>query len=166
MAAPTLIYCAGGNRRFAEIAIAAGYRFGSQLPETVYHPLYFADQDWKRPNRAAYMSALAQHRPNMASVLDWEHEGQLNEVLDWAEEAAQYVERVMIIPKVVGGIGRIPHAVNGCPVILGYSVPTRFGGTPLPGWEFAGWPLHLLGGSPHRQMREWSHLSNIAEVWN
>ena len=50
--APILIYCGGGNRRFADIAIDSGFRFGSCLPETVYHPLYMADQDWKKPNRA------------------------------------------------------------------------------------------------------------------
>ena len=75
-----LIYCAAGNRRFAEIATSHGFRYGAQLPGTVYTdvaPLYFADQDWKEPNRDKYMSALAQHRPHMATVLDWEREEQL-----------------------------------------------------------------------------------------
>jgi hypothetical protein len=49
-------------------------------------------------------------------------------------------------------------------VVLGYSVPTRYGGTPLPLWTFAGWPVHLLGGSPHRQMEYWRYLTPIAEV--
>jgi hypothetical protein len=106
MAMPTLIYCAGGNRRFAQIAIDAGYKFGSQLPNTIYHPIYFADQDWKRPNRATYMAMLAQHRPTMATVLDWERDEQLPEVLDWAEEAAQYVAQVLIIPKVIGRLAQ------------------------------------------------------------
>lgn len=163
-AVPTLIYCAGGNRRFAEIALAAGYRYGSQLPETVYAPLYFADQDWRRPDRAAYMAALAAHRPAMATVLDWEREGQLPEVLDWAEEAAQHVGSVLIVPKVMGGIGRIPREVGGAPVVLAYSVPTRFGGTEVPAWEFTGWPVHLLGGSPRRQMAIWHHLRGRCEV--
>jgi len=100
---PELIYCANGNSEFARIAIEAGYTYGAQLPGTVYHPPAFADQDWKKPNRAAYMVALAQHRPRMASVLDWERREQFVEVLQWAEEIAQWVDVVMIIPKVFAG---------------------------------------------------------------
>jgi hypothetical protein len=161
---PTLIYCADGNRRFAEIAVEAGFRYGAQLPNTVYHPIFFADQDWRRPDRAAYMAALAEHRPYMATVLDWEREGQLSEVLGWAEEAAQYVDRVLIVPKVVGGIPYIPKCIGGKPVVLAYSVPTRYGGTQVPMWEFVSWPIHLLGGSPHKQMETWHYLSAIAEI--
>ena len=164
MGHPVLVYCADGNRRFAEIAIAAGYQYGAQLPNTVYYPPYMADQDWKRPNRAAYMTALARHQPTMATVLDWEREDQLPEVLDWAEEAAQYVERVLIVPKVIGGIGRLPRRVSGRDVVLAYSVPTRFGGSQVPIWELAGWPVHLLGGSPNAQIKTWLTLRGIAEV--
>jgi hypothetical protein len=85
-------------------------------------------------------------------------------VLDWAEEAAQYVERVLIVPKVIGGIPDIPRRIGGRDVVLAYSVPTRYAGTQLPVWEFAGWPIHLLGGSPQAQMQMWRYLNNIADV--
>jgi hypothetical protein len=147
-----LIYCGGGNPRFYEIARDAGFLYGAQLPDTVYGPLHFADQDWKKPNRDAYMAALAQHRPHMASVLDWEQPEQLSEVLDWAEQATQYVNVIMLIPKVVGGVARLPRMIGGKEVRLGYSVPTNHGGTAVPVWEFHGWPVHLLGGSPQEQM--------------
>lgn len=164
MAAPTLIYCAAGNRRFMEIAVAAGFQYGAQLPGTVYGPLFFGDQNWRRPQRAAYMAALAVHRPHMATVLDWEYIGQLPEILDWAEEAAQYVECVVIVPKVMGGIDRLPRRIGGRDVVLGLSVPSGYGGTELPLWEFAGQLVHLLGGQPHVQMHYWQHLSAVAEV--
>jgi hypothetical protein len=155
-----IIYCANGNRRFAQIAIEAGMTYGAQLPGTVYFRPEFADQDWKKPNRAAYMAALARHQPRMATVIDWERADQLPDVLSWAEEAAQYVETVIIIPKVLGGIPRLPRRIGGAAVRLGYSVPTAYGGTELPLWEFAGWPVHLLGGSPHRQL----HVAHYLEV--
>ncbi len=138
-----------------EIAVAHGFLPGARLPDTVYvRPLHFADQEWKQPNRSAYMTALAAERPALATVLDWEKEAQLPEVLDWAEEAAQYVrEAVIIIPKIAAGIARLPRRIVGKEVRLGYSVPTRFGGTFVPAWEFSGWPIHLLGGQPHSQMR-------------
>jgi len=162
--ATTLIYCASGNRRFAEIAIAAGFKYGAQLPGTVYPDrLWFADQDWKKPNRERYMAEMAKYRPVMASVLDLEREAQLPEVLSWAEEAAQYIECVMIIPKAHGIIERLPHRIGGACVVLGYSVPTRYAGTEVATWEFAGWPVHLLGGSPHAQMRL-AHYMNVVSA--
>jgi len=156
-----LIHCAGGNRRFYGIARDAGFLYGARLPDTVYGPLYFADQDWKRPNRARYMAALAECQPHMATVLDWEREEQLDEVLSWAEEAAQFVEVVVIVPKVIGSIGRIPERISGAAVRLGFSVPTRYGGTEVPLWEFGARPTHLLGGSPHRQMQLALHGLNV-----
>lgn len=149
---PELIYCANGNKRFAQIAIDAGFLYGAQLPGTIYHGIHFADQNWKNPDRTRYMAALAEYQPHMASVLDLERTEQLPEVLDWAEEAAQWVKVVMIIPKVFGVIPQLPRRIGGADVRLGYSVPTRHGGTEVPVWEFHGWPVHLLGGSPHRQM--------------
>ena len=150
---PTLIYCASGNKRLADIALEYGFRYGAQLPATIYHAPYFVDQNWRKPERKKYMAALAEHRPALATVLDWERQEQLPEVLSWAEEAAQYVsEAVIIIPKVMGGIDQLPREIGGKPVRLGYSVPTRFAGTELPLWEFSGWQVHLLGGSPKAQM--------------
>lgn len=158
---PVLIYCADGNARLAQIAIDAGFKYGAQLPNTVYHPVWFADQNWKAPNRTAYMAALAEHRPAMATVLDLEREEQLGEVLGWAEEAAQFVERVLIIPKVFSIIPRLPQRIGGTDVILAYSVPTKFSGTQVPVWEFGRWPVHLLGGSPQAQMRLTRYLNVV-----
>lgn len=149
---PEIIYCAGSSLRFASIAIDVGFLYGAQMPSKVYFPPYFCDQNWKKPNREKYMQALAIHRPHIATVLDLEHERQLNEVLDWAEEASQYAQVVMIIPKVQGIINSLPRVINGKEIRLGYSVPTSHGGSELPLWDFVGWPIHLLGGSPHRQM--------------
>lgn len=148
-----LIFCAGKNAKFAKIAIDAGFCYGAQLPCTTYAPVYFADQNWKNPNRAAYMAALNEYRPHMASVIDWETPEQLTDVLSWAKSAAQFVDVVMIIPKVSGGIPCLPRSIDGKEVRLGYSVPTGHGGTMLHLAEFVGWPVHLLGGSPGAQMR-------------
>lgn len=165
MATPTLIYCGGGSPVFADIAVRAGFQYGAQLPDdkVYFEPLYFADQNWKNPNRAAYMSALKKYRPFVASVMDWETEEQLDAVLEWAEDAAQFCEVVMIIPK-VSGINRLPRAIGGKQIRLGYSVPTKHGGTPLMVSEFYGWPVHLLGGSPHAQVKLWRYLPGVVSV--
>jgi len=151
MKSPELIYCADGNKRFADIAIETGFTYGAQIPNTIYRKIEFADQDWKKPRRAAYMDALKKHRPRIATVLDLEHLEQIDEVLSWAEDAAQYVQTVIIIPKVFDAITKLPRTIAGADIRLGYSVPTKFAGTDVPIWEFSGWPVHLLGGSPQRQ---------------
>lgn len=157
-----LIYCADGNPAFARAAVEAGWTYGAQLPATVYEAVHFADQDWKKPDRKAYMAALALHRPGMATVLDWETWDRFDEVMSWAEEAAIHVAvAVVVIPKVIGGIPRIPADIGGKRIVLGYSVPTSYGGSPVPLWEHAGRPVHLLGGSPQEQMRLWYAFGGV-----
>lgn len=164
MAIPTLIFCGGNAGKHWQAAVESGYRYGARLPSVTYAPVYFADQNYHKPERASYMKALQQHRPVCATVLDWEHEAQLSEVLDWAEEAAQWAqESVIIIPKVMD-IDRLPPLINGKRVVIGYSIPTAYGGTSLPLWELRGRAVHLLGGSPHRQMREYQQMRAYCDV--
>lgn len=157
-----VIYCADGNPRFAEIALDAGMLYGARLPGGVAFRPYFADQDWRNPNRKAYMEALAEHYPLMATVLDLERWSQLDEVLSWAEEAARYTQTVVIIPKAHGIIADLPRTIGSARVRLGYSVPTRYAGTTVPFHEFEDWPVHLLGGSPERQLE----LAHVLDVWS
>lgn len=164
MGAPELIYCAAGNPAFARAALAAGWLYGARLPawfDTAL-PLHFADQDWKAPDRAAYLAALARHRPAVATVLDLERPAQLPEVLSWAEGAAASVARVVVIPKFSGAVDSLPSRVGKARIILGYSVPTSYGGTDVPLWEFAGRPVHLLGGSPQAQLRLGRYLDVVS----
>ena len=161
---PDLIYCAASGKDFARVAVDdCGWLYGARLPGTTSRPLHFADQDWKSPDRTAYVAALARHRPAIATVLDWEQEDQLDEVLSWAVEAARYVGRVVIIPKIPGRLSCIPERIGGAEVVLGYSVPTSYGASPVPLWEFGRRPVHLLGGSPHRQ-REIAGYLNVVSL--
>ncbi len=154
MTIPRLIYCAGSNRRYADIALKYGFGYGAQMPGLAYHPPEFIDQDWNAPNRAEYMQKLAAHRPRLATVLDLEHPDQLQTVLSWAREAAEYVsEAVIIIPKYPGLTPKLPRHIREKEVWLGYSVPTSHGNTSVELTEFMGWPVHILGGSPQTQLR-------------
>jgi hypothetical protein len=161
-----LVYCADGNPEFAAVAVSLGWRYGARLPGTVYQPVWFADQDWKRPDLGKYLGAVARHRPEVATVLDWEHDGQLPEVLAWAEAVAPFVGRVVVIPKVPGRVHEVPDVVGGKPVVLGYSVPTAYGGTNCGLWEFGRRPVHLLGGSPQSQIRYARYLNVVSADGN
>lgn len=162
-----LVYCAAGNARFASIAIQAGYRYGAQLPHTsVYHPLWFADQNWKRPKREAYMAALEKYRPYMATVLDLERPEQLEEVYGWMSEAAPYVQELLVIPKYTGAIDSLPRVVARTPIRLGFSVASSYGSTPVAPSEFGAWPVHLLGGNPSQQLRLASAMNVVSADGN
>lgn len=159
---PLLIYCADGNPAFARAAVEAEWLYGARLPATVYEEVYFADQDWKKPDLCKYAAAVRQHRPAMATVLDWERDEQLPEVLAWGEAVAPHVERVVVIPKVPGRVCDVPSAVGGKAVVLGFSVPTSYGGTTCGLWEFGDRPVHLLGGSPHAQRKLARYLNVVS----
>jgi len=154
---PETIYCAAGNKRFAEMAIKEGFVYGAQLPNTVHFDPQFVDQDWKAPNLDRYVEAVSKYKPKLATVLDWERWSQLGEVIQWGYAIAPYVqEAIIIIPKVFTRTGwqdYIPRSIRGVDVRLGYSVSTGFGGTTVPLTNFLGWPIHLLGGSAMEQGR-------------
>lgn len=148
--------------RLMPVALSYGFKYGAQLPGTIYPelgPLYFADHDWKNPNRAVYMQAIKQHRPNLATVLDWQYSNQLHDVLEWAEEMAPYVDTIVVPLKVSDEVDKLPHVVGGKRTRLGYSVKTNYGETDVPLREFKGWDVHLLGGSPHSQMKYRQYLN-------
>lgn len=165
---PSLIWCADGNYDHSLAALSAGWLYGVRLPHRGIlpdTPLHFADQDWKRPDRIRYMEALRQYRPALATVIDWEEESQLHEVLSWAEEASEHVaEAVLIIPKVPDRIGDIPESIGGKEVRIAYSVPTSYGGSPLGLWELKNRTIHLLGGSPQKQHEIWMYLRGVSDV--
>jgi hypothetical protein len=75
----------------------------------------------------------------------------LNKVIDQAWELSSYCNYVVIVPK---DINMIPHFNDVIPqnFILGYSVPTRYGATPISPDNFKR-PVHLLGGRPDVQRK-------------
>jgi hypothetical protein len=159
-----LIYCSARDKDFAQIAIDNGWLYGAQLPNAVHFPPVFTDQDWKRPDRERYVAAVALHRPRWATVLDFEHVGQYGDVIGWAEDVAPFVsDAVIVIPKAFRTIDSIPHVIGGKRVVLGYSVPTKFGGTSVPYHEFGRRPVHLLGGSPKAQFNV-ARFLNVVSV--
>jgi hypothetical protein len=162
MGTPTLIFCSKSTRVFSQIASKHGWKLGSRSSTTVYYPIYFADQNWKKPNKDKYIEFVKKHKPYIATVLDWEEKDKLDTTLEWAEEISTIVDKIIIIPKIVNGINLIPTHINNKEVVLGYSVPTRYGGTITPLWEFGNRKVHLLGGSPQRQYALSKYLNVVS----
>ena len=158
---PTLIYCGSGNKRFDEIAMLY-FKLGARCGTTVYYPIYFADQNWKKPDKQKYIAFIHKHKPVMSTVVDWISKPDLSIVLEWAEEISSIVDKIIVIPKIVSGVDAIPDTINGKEVILGYSVPTKYGKTITPLWEFGNRKVHLLGGSPQKQYEMSKYLNVVS----
>jgi len=120
-------------------------------------PISFIDNEFKKYDHDAHMAAIKQHRPKYATVRDAMTSVQccragiehfdLDIILAWAEEVEQYAENVIVIPK-WDCLAEIPERF-----ILGYSIPSRYAGTPLPFEMFRGRKIHLLGGSWKKQLK-------------
>jgi hypothetical protein len=128
-------------------------RVGPEEARWTWHinEITFVDNEWKDYDHSVHIECVKALEPKYATVRDYvtpeqaEEDGikyySLDEVLDMAKEVQQYAENVIIIPK-VDVIDLIPDEY-----VLGYSVPSSYGATPLPLESFAGRRIHLLGGS-------------------
>jgi len=160
-----LIYSGANNKLFSDIALKYNFKLGARLPTTVYYDdLYFADQNWHQPNKFKYIKSIKKHNPYKATVKDIETKNDLCTALDWSRAIAKYVHEIIIIPKVTGIIKHLPRQINNTQVILGYSIPSSYGSTNVPIWEFKGWDIHLLGGGPGKQIELFMYLDNIGNV--
>lgn len=151
------------------IAVRSGWLYGVQSSGSggicsnydviQKHKVEFIDNEFKGYKHDLHCQAVAKYKPKYATVRDIMTKDQCQEVgieyypftqiLDWAEELSQYAQNVIVIPK-YDCLSKIPEKF-----MLGYSVPTSYGGTPLPIEMFKGRRIHLLGGSPNKQIAFW-----------
>jgi hypothetical protein len=173
---PIDMYITGMKTPYCCLAVIAGMGYGIRSTETDgkrkdptacepffggRHRLQFIDNDFLRYDHDFHVDYVKQYRPRYATVRDLMTESQcreagiefysFNQVMEFADEIGQYAERVIVIPK-YDCLDTIPPDL-----VLGYSIPTRYGGTPLPIEAFKGRPVHLLGGS-------WAQQRNALEI--
>jgi len=160
----SLIYCGDGNPTLATIAIEEGWLYGFRSDKRPgAHCVAFVDVNFKRPNFERHLEMVAHYHPKYATIPDLsEQEVSQSDVaraLEQAERLQPHCETVFIVPKLSGQIAMLPPDVA-----IGYSVPSGYGGAQYPLWELEGRRVHLLGGSPRKQIQVYLHLSAIAEV--
>lgn len=124
----------------------------------------FVDNGYRSYDHAVHLGVVADLKPKYATVRDIMTRDQceaagiayysLDQVLRWAEELEQHAQHVIVIPK-YDCLADIPERY-----VLGYSVPTSHGGTPMPVERFRGRRVHLLGGSWKAQL---SYLALLGE---
>lgn len=120
----------------------------------------FLDIDWKNYDFVRHLDAAAEKRPRITIARDIECIFQMDSILKEAERLSEFSTHVALVPKDPLLNGRltelIPHNY-----ILGYSVPTKYGGTEVSIESFDR-PVHLLGGRPDVQRR----LGAILDVFS
>lgn len=148
------------------LAVQAGLKYGFRSGQyrlcpycgklSGRHTVTFLDNDFKNYDHQKHVRAVKLHQPKYATVRDVMSEQQCKEanitfypfeqIMAWAEELEQLTENVIVIPK-YNCFSDIPERF-----VLGYSVPTSYGGTPMPAKMFGGRRVHLLGGSWKAQL--------------
>jgi len=161
------------------IAVQAGLRYGCQskaiskrqicpiITEGLWkgrHDVAFVDNDYFDYDHSLHLSVVQKYAPKYATTKDVMTRGQcgeagieyapLEQILDWGEELREHAENVIIIPK-YDCVDKIPEHF-----MLGYSVPSSHGGTPLPTDAFRGRRVHLLGGSWKNQLAYMTDLGD------
>ena len=121
------------------------------IKHVVFTDVGFLDVDWKFYDFHRHLDAASALRPLMTVARDIECISALDEILSEAEQLRRFARHVILVPKDVRLKGRFDQLLPE-EFVLGFSVPTRYGGTCLPPSEYAR-PVHLLGGRPDVQRR-------------
>ncbi len=138
-----------------EIAMQHGWLPGARYTNLrdvrKYSRLGFLDIEWKNYDFRRHLEAAKHTRPMITVARDVEEKRDLRRVVDQAYRLLEYAKHVVVVPKdplLERCLGQaIPQDF-----LLGFSVPTRYGGTKLSPEAFRR-PVHLLGGRPDVQRR-------------
>lgn len=157
--------------QWTPMAYYSGWKWGIQSSEKVISPNYnlhydvtFVDNEYKNYNHQQHCQVVKRFTPKYCTTRDLMTMGQcqqagieyysFEQVMEQAAELEQYAQNVIIIPK-YDCLDKIPEKY-----MLGYSVPTSHGGTPLPVAAFKGRRIHLLGGSWKAQL---AHMAELGD---
>jgi hypothetical protein len=149
------------SRTVLSIALQHGWRAGARYTNLrdVRHltNLGFLDIDWQHYSFARHLEAARTFKPLMTVARDVTDLKQLDTILEEATLLAKHSRYVVVVPK-DSKLHKTLGKVIPPEFVLGYSVPTRYGGTPIAPQAFKS-RVHLLGGRPDVQRR-------LAEVMN
>ena len=111
----------------------------------------FIDIEWANYSFRRHLEAVKATRPLLTVAMDVINARKLPAILDQALELNLYCDRVVVVPKHLSMANKLDTLIPK-QFILGYSVPTRYGGTRISTSCFRR-PVHLLGGRPDVQRK-------------
>lgn len=153
------------SKRVLHIAARFGWSVGARYTNLrdvrEFGRVGFLDIDWRNYNYQRHLDAVKATRPLLTVARDIERVSQLKEVLEQADELAQYARQVIVVPK----DRRLATSLNRIPAqyLLGFSVPTKYGKTVIRPAHFGSRRVHLLGGRPDTQ-RALADVMNVVSV--
>lgn len=153
---PVLKFVAHG-RRVVSLAGENGWRPGARytnlrdVKHVQFSGVGFLDIHWKKYCFSKHVAAARITRPYMTVARDIECVSQLPSILAEAKELQKFSSKVIVVPKDVR-LEKHLESVIPTEFVLGYSVPTRYGGTKIPTDAFRR-DVHLLGGRPDVQRK-------------
>lgn len=150
-----LIKCINYSKRVSKHAIRQGWLPGARYTNLrdikEFDKIGLIDIDWKNYDFNAHLDAVKLVKPILTVARDIEDITELEDIIKQAYILNEYAKYVIIVPKDIRLIGHINELIPE-QFILGYSVPTKYGGTKIPISEFRNRPVHLLGGRPNIQL--------------
>jgi hypothetical protein len=108
-----------------------------------YSRIGLIDIDWKNYDYGRHLAAVKQTNPILTCARDIEDIDAIDSIIREAEQLSRYCGRVILVPKDI----RLSSSIRSfIPLryVIGYSVPTKYGGTQIPITSFEG-DIHLLG---------------------
>lgn len=154
------------SKKAINIAIKNGWFPGARytnlrdIKSVTFKEVGFLDIDWKNYDFKKHIEIAAATYPRMTIARDVESIIDLDRILIEAEQLKRYSKFVAIVPKDVRLTDRLEELIPN-DFILGYSVPTKYGGTCIPTRCFVR-PVHLLGGRPDYQRNLANELNVIS----
>jgi len=143
------------SRRVIALATRHGWLPGARYTNLRdvrdFDQLGFLDIDWKRYDFQRHLDVAKATRPLVTVARDVETLSQLSRTIEQAYELSTFAKFVVIVPKDRRLADVLDSAIPPA-FLLGYSVPTKYGGTKIPPEKFRR-PVHLLGGRPDVQRR-------------
>lgn len=127
-----------------------GARYTNLRDIRKFDRLGFLDIDWREYDYHRHLQAVKDTHPMVTVARDIVDLNQLDQIIYEALELARWAGNVVVVPKDLKLQPLLPDIIPKN-FLLGYSVPTRYGGTKLPLACFATHEVHLLGGHPARQ---------------
>jgi hypothetical protein len=129
-----------------------GARYTNLRDVKRFDRLGFLDIDWKNYSFEQHLSAARSSNPLVTVARDVERIRDLPRILEQAFELMEHSVHVVIVPKARELERDLTKRIPRC-FLLGYSVPSRYGGTLIKPQAFQRRPVHLLGGRPDVQRR-------------
>ena len=133
-----------------------GARYTNLRDVKKFDRLGFLDIDWENYSFRKHLQVAKDARPILTVARDIIDANELEHILYEAFELSQYADKVIIVPKDLRLEPLLPDVIPQG-FLLGYSVPTYYGGTRLPFTCFTR-EVHLLGGHPSTQRALGNHM--------